>query len=209
MVIHTGKQRHRFTLAVLLFLALVGTVSAVSAMPVPEGQENVTRGELSTFDQFLDGHPKMAQDLQKNPALVNNPDFLEDHPELREFLNTHPEVREELKENPRAFMKRERRFEQSAGDITGGELRTFDQFLDSHSKIARDLQRNPGLVNNPDYLEDHPALREFLNTHPEVRKELKENPRAFMRRERRFEKHERREGRLEKHGARRRHRDRG
>ena len=77
-------------------------------------------------------------------------------------------------------------------DVTRGELLNFDRFLDSHPGIARDLTKNPALINSSDYVEDHPELREFLKNHPEVREELKEQPRFFMKRERRFDRRERR-----------------
>lgn len=73
-------------------------------------------------------------------------------------------------------------------DITKGELRRFDKFLDKHPNIATDLKKDPALVNSSDYLKSHPELGTFLRKHPEIREELKENPRAFMNRERKFEK---------------------
>jgi len=59
--------------------------------------------EAASFDRFLDSHPRVAQDLRRNPSLANNGEYLEDHPELREFLRNHPGLREELRVNPRAF----------------------------------------------------------------------------------------------------------
>jgi hypothetical protein len=59
--------------------------------------------EIASFDRFLDGHPR-AQDLYRNPSLVNSADYLEDHKELREFLRDHPALRDELRVNPRALM---------------------------------------------------------------------------------------------------------
>src|SRR5579885_3294890 len=72
---------------------------------------DITRGELRNFDEYLDRHPEVARDLRRDPSLVNNPDYLKNHPGLREFLENHPGVREELRENPRAFMQRERKYE--------------------------------------------------------------------------------------------------
>jgi len=60
--------------------------------------------ELALFARFLGDHPRVAQDLRRNPSLANNGDYLEDHKELREFLRDHPAIREELRVNPRAFL---------------------------------------------------------------------------------------------------------
>jgi len=60
--------------------------------------------ELALFARFLDDHPRVAQDLRRNPSLANNGDYLEDHKELRQFLRDHPGIREELRVNPSAFL---------------------------------------------------------------------------------------------------------
>jgi len=60
--------------------------------------------DVALFDRFLNDHPRVAQDLRRNPSLVDNGDYLESHKELREFLRDHPGIREELRVNPRAFL---------------------------------------------------------------------------------------------------------
>jgi hypothetical protein len=56
------------------------------------------------------------------------------------------------------------------------EMREFREFLRDHPKIARDLERNPNLVNNPRYLDDRPQLRHFLRRNPTVRSEILSRP---------------------------------
>jgi phage-related protein len=73
-------------------------------------------------------------------------------------------------------------------DITRQELNNFDNFLDRHPAIDKDLKGNPALVKDPAYLSAHPELKEFLANHPGVREEIRENPKGFMNRERHFEK---------------------
>jgi len=70
--------------------------------PQHEGDNDTTRRELAEMDRFLDGHPEVAEQLRKDPSLINNQEFVEKHPELREFLQNHPGVREEFRENPNA-----------------------------------------------------------------------------------------------------------
>src|ERR1700747_2188935 len=69
------------------------------------------RGELASFDQFLDGHREIAEQVRKNPSLVNNQQFVQSHPALQTYLQQHPNVREEISENPNAFMRQENRYD--------------------------------------------------------------------------------------------------
>jgi hypothetical protein len=193
---------HRSLLVPVLALLVIALLSVFATAQQPPDNDT-TRQELRSFDQFLDSHPQIAADLQKNPNLVNDPGYVNAHPQLKDFLEDHPRVREEVKENPSAFMNRERRYEQHEtgdqrppatttrdNDTTRSELRSFDQFLDQDAAVAKELRSNPNLVNDPHYLSSHPKLREYLEDHPNVREELKENPTAFMSREGSFERHE-------------------
>jgi hypothetical protein len=76
-------------------------------------------------------------------------------------------------------------------DITPGEIANFDRYLDSHPKVARELVRDPQLVNNPQFLARHPGLQGFLASHPGVREEIHESPGQFLFRENKYEWHER------------------
>src|ERR1700732_3038659 len=91
----------------------------------PVQDNDITRQELARFDQFLDDHPQIAEQLRKDPSLVDNPEFEQNHPELQRFLADHPEIREQLKEHPDAFMRDEDRHDRHEGgrdDITRGEI---------------------------------------------------------------------------------------
>lgn len=65
-------------------------------------------------------------------------------------------------------------------DLTRQELREFDEFLENHHEIDCELKVDPSLVNNPGFLADHPALKEFLEDHPHARAELKAHPRTHV-----------------------------
>jgi phage-related protein len=156
---------------------------------------DITRGELVNMDRFMDSHPEIAEHLRKDPSLVDNKEFVENHPALQQFLASHPGVREEYKENPNSFMSREQNFDRREDqprdrDVTHRELVNMDRFMDSHPEIAEQLHKNPSLVNNKEFVENHPALQQFLASHPGVREEYKENPSAFMQQEQRFDRHE-------------------
>lgn len=149
-------------------------------------KQDVTHPELQAMDEFLDNHAHLASEINNNPQLVNNPQFLAKHPELKTFLAQHPDIRAELKEDPRLVLREERSYEQGE-PIPANELKQFDQFLDSHPQIARDLSRNPRLVDDNHYRAQHPQLMSFLAVHPALRKELFVHPVKFMARLGRYE----------------------
>ncbi len=199
----TNKTRRlyaRASLAPLLALAMlfwIGTPVSGQTAPAQNPQDNdTTWRELADMDRFLDSHPEMAEQLRKDPSLINNQQWVENHPALQEYLQTHPEIREEFSENPNAFMMREERYErreegrEGDHDTTWRQLASMDRFLDSHPEIAEQLRKDPSLINNQQWVENHPALQEYLQQHPGVREEFKENPSAFMRQEERYDRRE-------------------
>ena len=44
-------------------------------------------------------------------------------------------------------------------------------------------RENPGLINDPAFVEAHPTIKVYLVDHPEARKELVENPNRFIHRD--------------------------
>ena len=159
------------------------------------------RAELASMDRFLDSHPEIAEQLRKDPSLVNSTKFLHNHPALQTYLQQNPNVHEEIMENPSAFMQQEQGFEGQGErlnrqafspdhDTTRGQLASMDRFLDSHPEIAEQLRKNPSLVNNKDFLKNHQDLQTYLQQHPGVNEEFTENPNAFMHQERRFDRRE-------------------
>ena len=60
---------------------------------------------MASFGQFLGGHESVAQQISKNPSLVNNEEYMQNHPELKAYLQAHPDVQEKLRENPQAFIQ--------------------------------------------------------------------------------------------------------
>jgi hypothetical protein len=65
---------------------------------------SINRKDIKEFNQFLDKHPDIAQDLQKDPQKVNDSTYISSHPELSKWLDKHSNIREELKANPSAFV---------------------------------------------------------------------------------------------------------
>jgi hypothetical protein len=163
----------------------------------PVQDNDATRQELARFDQFLDSHREIAEQLRRDPSLVNNEEFVKNHPALQTYLQDHPAIRTQIKENPNAFMRAEDRFDRREDNrgINREELTRFDQFLDSHREIADQLRKDPSLVDNSEYVKNHPELQTYLQDHPAIRTQIKENPNAFMRAEDRFDRREDNRGR--------------
>src|SRR5438445_180335 len=143
-------------------IGLIGLPAVATAQQVPEQGQNpdLTRQQVATFDQFLDSHPQIAQQLQANPSLVNNAEFLESQPQLQAFLTSHPELSEELKENPAFFMQRERQFEKAENrrpnpnpNLTHQQVTTFDQFLYYHPQVDQKFQANHSETNHAEVIE--------------------------------------------------------
>src|SRR5580658_3657239 len=179
------------------FLCLGAPVNAQSASaqntPALQG-DDATRQELANFDRFLDSHPEVASDIRKDPSLVNNDDFVNRHPALQTYLQDHPAVRQQIKADPNAFMRQETRYDRREDDrdrdrdMNRQELAHFNQFLDTHREVAEQLRKDPSLVDNQEFVHNHPALQSYLREHPELSAQLKQDPNAFMHQEERYDR---------------------
>jgi phage-related protein len=150
-----------------------------------EDDRDINRQELAHFDQFLDSHRETAEQLRKDPSLVDNQEFIKNHPALQSYLQEHPELREQIKSNPNAFMQQEARYDRREDgmnrDATGHrQAASFGEFLGGHSEISQRLSDDPSLVKNQEYLENHPELQQYLSAHPDVKQELMANPQSFV-----------------------------
>src|SRR5207244_4322581 len=79
------RMKYRYVLlSGILSLLFAGSVLA----------RDITRQELLNFDNFLDSHPAIERDLQKDPLLLKNAAYISAHPELRTFLASNPGIRD-------------------------------------------------------------------------------------------------------------------
>jgi hypothetical protein len=195
------------------------------AVPAPQDRQggqsdDITRRDLARFDQFLDSHRDVADQLRKTPSLIDDPQFLENHPELNQYLQDHPSVKQEISQNPDTFMRLEDRWNRDAslrdhdagwqdrnddhgnvayrdddqnrngdhrdamnGDNDRGDVASFARFLDGHREIAEQVRKDPSLLDNRDFLRNHPELETYFRDNPGVRDQLRQDPNAFMRQE--------------------------
>ena len=160
----------------------------------PVQDRDASREQLANFDRFLDSHREIADQLRKDPSLVDNREFVTNHPALQTYLQDHPAVREAIRQNPDSFMRAEdrldRREDDRDRDANRAELANFDRFLDSHREISEQLRKDPSVVDNREFVKNHPALQTYLQDHPGVREAIKQDPNAFMQEEARYDHHE-------------------
>jgi hypothetical protein len=64
-----------------------------------------SHGEAAQFGAFLGAHGTIAAQVSKDPSLLNNKEYMENHPELQEYLKAHPAAQAQLQQNPQAFMQ--------------------------------------------------------------------------------------------------------
>lgn len=148
--------------------------------------QNRNRDAVARFDQFLDGHPEIAEQLRKDPSLVDNRDFEKNHPALGDYLRDHPEVSNDIRSNPNAFMRQEDQFDHMNGDRDRGQYASFRDFLGAHRDISDQMSRDPSVVKNHEYMENHPEFRDYLNAHADVQAKLMQDPQGFMRSQQQF-----------------------
>jgi hypothetical protein len=149
------------------------------------------RQDLADFDHFLDNHPEIAEQVRRDPSLLDQRQFVQSHPALQTYLAKNPGVRDDIQRNPSAFMYEEDRFDRDRNVGTRndphGNLADFDHFLDGHREIAEQVRRDPSLLNNRQFAQNHPALGEYFDRNPGVRDDIRRDPSTFMRQEDQFE----------------------
>jgi hypothetical protein len=68
----------------------------------------------------------------------------------------------------------------SAPPVNRAEMNNFSQYLLDHPDVAKQLQQNPSLINDPNFQAQHPKLQMFLKNHPGVVQQVKANPTQFV-----------------------------
>jgi hypothetical protein len=81
--------RSTLALAVVLFAMAMPSISAAQFY------------HEQRLDRFLDYHPEIKQQLERNPNLIYNREWRERHPDLQQFMQNHPNVWGKLPESRR------------------------------------------------------------------------------------------------------------
>jgi hypothetical protein len=149
---------------------------------------DVSRRDVADMSHFLNTHPEIAEQLRRDPSLIDNRRWVSDHPALQEYLREHVQVADAFRADPNLFMRDEERYDSDHGQVSAldrderyrDELNHFGAFLGSHSSVAAELSSDPTLANNKEYLATHPELDEYLKAHPTIDQQLAADPQAVM-----------------------------
>jgi hypothetical protein len=183
-------------LAGVLSLPLMVSVAAAERDYEHEGRRSsarVNQRDLRSFDAFLDSHWDTAQELYSDPELINNDRFLRGHRDLRDWLEDHQEAAQAIQADPRAAIWQKRSAERgdreeerlaATGRISERDLRSFEDYLNSHDETAQLLYQNPDLINDRRFVRNHDALHDWLEDHREAAATIQANPQKFLWRER-------------------------
>lgn len=147
------KKATLATLAALVLLTFA-TPSTLLAQSWWQGFANAPQS--NAFWEFLQQHPNMYGPLQKNPYQIYDPKWRTQNPEFQRYINNNPGWWNSVVANGSQYYSGR-----------------FNRFLKNHQKIARDLQRNPNLIYDPNYRAQHPDLNRFLANHPNVWQSIK------------------------------------
>jgi hypothetical protein len=163
----------------------------------PNPPDDITRQEIVDMNHFLDEHPETAEQLRKDPSLIDNREWLAKHPELQQYLQSHPRISEAFRANPNLFMRDEDRYSQQQAEhnVTERDVADMSHFLNTHPEIDEQLRKDPSLIDNRQWVANHPELQEYLQKHPGVADEFRAHPVAFMQDEERYDReHDRNAG---------------
>jgi serine protease Do len=87
-----NRETSRGGICFLVFLLLFSANAIAAQIEPKQGHHH----DLKKFEGFLQSHPSIAADLDKDPSLIKSPDYLAKHPELQEFINSHPGTVDEV-----------------------------------------------------------------------------------------------------------------
>jgi hypothetical protein len=135
-----------------------------------------TTAETNSMDHYLNNHPDVAKQLHDDPSLINNPQWLAQHPKVQNYMNNHPGMKTDAASHPDQFVNHTER-QDLERDHKG--MNSVDTFAHEHPKVADELKNNPKLIDDPKFLATHPGLDDYLAKHPEIRQEAQAHPDAF------------------------------
>ena len=77
--------------------------------PGHEAENQGSRAETAMdFDKWMRKNPEARQQIEKDPSLLNNPDYLAKHPDLQQFMNSHPNFQRASAKNPDRMVRESR-----------------------------------------------------------------------------------------------------
>jgi hypothetical protein len=83
--------------------------STVPGPGQPAANPESRNDTAQAFDHWMRQNPEASEQIRKDPALLNNPEYLSKHPELQEFMNNHPDFKAAAAKNPNKVLHRSER----------------------------------------------------------------------------------------------------
>jgi len=71
-------------------------------------------------------------------------------------------------------------FERSNAGLNLDQLSAFGQLTASDPALAKKLARNPSLVNDDEFVNQHPALKQYFEQFPTAREDIVAHPGNFL-----------------------------
>lgn len=135
--------------------------------------------DADEFNHFLDSHREIAEQVHKNPSLVNDRQFVKNHEVLQQFLQQNPGIRDELNRNPNAFAQQQEQAEnREYADNRNTNVRDNDDATRNHDADTRD--RDAAAPDRDDHRDndrrDVAQFDRFLDSHREIAEQLRKNP---------------------------------
>ena len=125
----------------LLAVAIMMIAMAIPSISAAQYHE-------ARLDKFLNDHPDVKAKLERDPDLIYNKGFREEHPELQQFMQNHPSVWGKMPNHDR-----------------------WGAYGPDHNWHEADWwhQHDPGWMykNHPEWAESHADWRADQNSHPE------------------------------------------
>jgi hypothetical protein len=135
---------------------------------------NISEDESRNLGQFLDSHPEIVRQLQSNPALANDPDYLRANPDLRDYLQQHPQLQTALRDDASGIMRQQQQFE-TQNNGAARQNGNYDRGqAQANTNTDRDNADRDAEMNRRD--EESARIDQFLSDHPNIDKDLKSKP---------------------------------
>jgi ABC-type nitrate/sulfonate/bicarbonate transport system substrate-binding protein len=188
-------MKPKLTTALFAALPLAGTLCLVPVASADRdysrssySEDQVSAKDLRSFERYLDTHDETARALYQNPDLINDRQFVRDHDALNDWLENHPDAAAAMRANPERYLSRETNSSstgrQARAYMSERDLRSFEQYLDTHDETARTLYQNPDLVNDRQFVREHDALQDWMENHPDAARALRADPDQYLWRQR-------------------------
>jgi len=65
--------------------------------------------------------------------------------------------------------------------MSTSDQRSFERYLDSNSRVARQLYQDPELIRDRQFVRDNESLDNWLDNHPDAEEALQANPHKYLR----------------------------